>query len=59
MLLWNKKPVEFALCDIDDIAVKSDVDGLSGAANLSVELPAEALSTTERSPRRRTRKRAD
>ena len=31
MLLWNKKPVEFALSDIDDIAVKSDVDGLSGA----------------------------
>ena len=32
ILLWNKKPVEFALSDIDDIAVKSDVDGLSGAA---------------------------
>jgi hypothetical protein len=32
MLLWNKKPVEFALADIDDIAVKSNVDGLSGAA---------------------------
>jgi hypothetical protein len=32
MLLWNKKPVEFALSDIDDIAVKSDVDGRSGAA---------------------------
>ena len=32
MLLWNKKPVEFALADIDDVAVKSDVDGLSGAA---------------------------
>jgi len=32
MLLWNKKPVEFALTDIDDIAVKSSVDGLSGAA---------------------------
>jgi hypothetical protein len=32
MLLWNKKPVAFALSDIDDIAVKSDVDGLSGAA---------------------------
>jgi hypothetical protein len=31
MLLWSKKPVEFALSDIDDIAVKSDVDGLSGA----------------------------
>ena len=32
MLLWNKKPVEFEIDDIDDIAVKSDVDGLSGAA---------------------------
>jgi len=32
MLLWNKKPVEFPLSDIDDIAVKSDKDGLSGAA---------------------------
>jgi hypothetical protein len=31
MLLWNKKPVEFSLADIDDIAVKSDVDGMSGA----------------------------
>ena len=31
MLLWSKKPVEFVLSDIDDIAVKSDVDGLSGA----------------------------
>jgi len=31
VLLWNKKPVEFALSDIDDIAVKSDKDGLSGA----------------------------
>ena len=31
ILLWKKKPVEFALSDIDDIAVKSDVDGLSGA----------------------------
>jgi len=30
-LLWNKKPVEFALADIDDIAVKSNVDGASGA----------------------------
>ena len=29
--LWSKKSVEFALSDIDDIAVKSDVDGLSGA----------------------------
>jgi hypothetical protein len=32
MLLWKKKPVEFELADIDDIAVKSDVDGMSGAA---------------------------
>ena len=32
MLLWRKKPVEFAIADIDDIAVKSDVDGLSGTA---------------------------
>ena len=32
ILLWNKKPVEFVLSDIDDIAVKSDKDGLSGAA---------------------------
>jgi hypothetical protein len=32
ILLWNKKPVEFALSDIDDIAVKSDKDSLSGAA---------------------------
>ena len=31
ILLWSKKPVEFALSDIDDIAVKSDKDGLSGA----------------------------
>jgi len=32
MLLWNRKPVEFDISDIDDIAVKSDIDGLSGAA---------------------------
>lgn len=31
ILLWNKKPVEFSLSDIDDIAVKSETDGLSGA----------------------------
>jgi hypothetical protein len=31
MLLWKKKPVEFPLSNIDDIAVKSDIDGLSGA----------------------------
>jgi hypothetical protein len=32
VLLWSKKPVEFALSDIDDIAVKSETDGLSGAS---------------------------
>jgi phosphatidate phosphatase PAH1 len=32
VLLWNKKPVVFALSEIDDIAVKSEQDGLSGAA---------------------------
>ena len=32
LLLWKKKPVEFALSDIDDIAVKSDVDAMSGAS---------------------------
>lgn len=31
LLLRNKKPIEFPLSDIDDIAVKTDVDGLSGA----------------------------
>lgn len=31
VLLWNKKPVEFALSDIDDIAVKTNTDGISGA----------------------------
>jgi len=31
ILLWNKKPTEFALSDIDDIAVKWENDGLSGA----------------------------
>lgn len=31
VLLWRKKPVEFPLDDIDDIAVKSEMDGLSGA----------------------------
>ena len=29
--MWSKKPIEFALSDIDDIAAKSDKDGLSGA----------------------------
>lgn len=32
VLLWNKKPIEFALSDIDDIAVKSEIDGMSGAS---------------------------
>ena len=32
LLLWNKKPVQFALSDIDDIAVKSDKDAMSGAS---------------------------
>ncbi len=31
VLLWKKKPVEFALSNIDDIAVKSEVDDMSGA----------------------------
>lgn len=31
VLLWKKKPVEFPLAEIDDIAVKSEMDGLSGA----------------------------
>ena len=41
ILLWNKKPVEFALSEIDDIAVKSETDGLSGASNPS-QRPAPA-----------------
>ena len=32
LLLWRKKPVEFPLSDIDDIAVKSDKDPMSGAS---------------------------
>ena len=32
LLLWKKKPVEFALSDIDDVAVKSDTDAMSGAS---------------------------
>ena len=31
MLLWNKKPVMFPLAEIDDIAVKSETDAMSGA----------------------------
>jgi hypothetical protein len=32
ILLWSKKPLAFPLADIDDIAVKSEKDGLSGAS---------------------------
>ena len=32
LVLWRKKPVEFLLSDIDDIAVKSDKDPMSGAS---------------------------
>jgi len=31
VLLWNKKPVVFPLTEIDDIAVKSEKDAMSGA----------------------------
>ena len=31
LLLWSRKPVAFDLSDIDDIAVTSETDGLSGA----------------------------
>jgi hypothetical protein len=31
VLLWSKKPVAFPIDEIDDIAVKSEQDGLSGA----------------------------
>lgn len=31
ILFVNKKPVEFPLSDIDDISVRSEKDGLSGA----------------------------
>lgn len=31
VLLWSKKPVDFPLTEIDDNAVKTDKDGLSGA----------------------------
>jgi hypothetical protein len=31
LLLWDKKPVVFPLTEIDDIAVKSEVDAMSGA----------------------------
>lgn len=32
VLMFAKKPHVFPLSDIDDVAVKSDVDGLSGAS---------------------------
>ena len=32
LLLWKKKPVKFSLSDIDDVAVKSDTDAMSGAS---------------------------
>lgn len=61
-LLWKKKPVEFPLADIDDIAVKTEVDGLSGAlihhsvlhrrpgevAVLTTEEPKDAEHTVKR-----------
>ncbi len=31
LMFWNAAPVEFPLADIDDIAVKSAKDGMSGA----------------------------
>jgi hypothetical protein len=31
VFFWNARPVEFPLAEIDDIAVKSETDGLSGA----------------------------
>lgn len=31
VLLWNKKPDVFPLAEIDDIAVKSEKDAMSGA----------------------------
>ncbi len=31
LMFWNAPPVEFPLDDIDDIAVKSEQDGMSGA----------------------------
>jgi hypothetical protein len=62
ILLWNKKPVEFALADIDDIAVKSQKDHVSGApiyhsvlhrrsgevALLTTEKPDDAAATVKK-----------
>ena len=39
LLLWRKKPVEFPLSDIDDIAVKSDKDADVGRINSSQRHP--------------------
>ncbi len=51
VLLWSKKPVEFTLTEIDDIAVKSDKDGLSGAtiyhSVLHLRSGATTILTTE------------
>lgn len=46
VLLWSKKPVEFALSEIDDIAVKSDKDGLSGATIYHAVLHRRSGETT-------------
>lgn len=54
ILLWNRKPVEFPLSDIDDIAVKSETDGLSGASIYHSVLHRRsgetAVLTTEEAP---------
>jgi hypothetical protein len=47
MLLWNKKPVEFPLSNIDDIAVKSNVDSLSARRSITASctsVPARSSS---------------
>ena len=36
LLLWNKKPIEFALSEIDDIAVRSETDGFLAKIHHSV-----------------------
>ncbi|NWG23936.1 MAG: hypothetical protein HXY30_05880 [Pseudorhodoplanes sp.] len=43
---FSKKPVEFALADIDDIAVKTDKDGLSGATIYHAVLHRRSGETT-------------
>ena len=52
MLLWNKKPVEFAIADIDDIAVKSDVDGLSGAPSITASCTGALARSSSSQPRK-------